>query len=100
MLPPTQDRAHPCGRAPPDAAQGARPKWLDRLRHALRCRHYSRRTEQTYCHWVKRFIDFRHVRHPAEKGVRSPMDEVSAGTFADQHMTPPVQSKNTQGTGG
>ena len=32
------------------------PRLLDRLREALRSRHYSRRTEQTYCHWVKRFI--------------------------------------------
>ena len=26
------------------------PKLLDRLREALRSRHYSRRTEETYCH--------------------------------------------------
>jgi len=35
-----------------------KPKLLDQLREALRSRHYSRRTEQTYCHWVKRFIFF------------------------------------------
>jgi len=33
----------------------AKPKLLDQLREALRARHYSRRTEQTYCLWVKRF---------------------------------------------
>ncbi len=38
----------------PDAGQ--KPKLLDRLREALRSRHYSRRTEQTYCHWVKRYF--------------------------------------------
>jgi len=42
------------------------PKLLDRLREALRSRHYSRRTEQTYCHLVRRFIFFHNVRHPAE----------------------------------
>ena len=42
------------------------PKLLDRLREALRARHYSRRTEETYCQWVKRFIFFHNVRHPAE----------------------------------
>ena len=42
------------------------PKLLDRMREALRARHYSRRTEETYCYWVKRFIFFHHVRHPAE----------------------------------
>lgn len=49
-----------------DPAQPGPPKLMDRLREALRARHYSRRTEQTYCHWVKRFIFFHHVRHPAE----------------------------------
>jgi integron integrase len=52
-------------------ASGARtnppkPKLLDQLRLALRARHYSRRTERTYCHWVRRFIFFHNVRHPAE----------------------------------
>lgn len=42
------------------------PKLMDRLREALRSRHYSRRTEQAYCHWVKRFIFFHKVRHPAQ----------------------------------
>ena len=45
-----------------------KPRLLDRLRDALRSRRYSRRTEQTYCHWVKRFVFFHKVRHPAEMG--------------------------------
>jgi integron integrase len=45
---------------------GGKPKLLDQLRQALRSRHYSRRTEQTYCHWVRRYIHFHNVRHPAE----------------------------------
>lgn len=36
------------------------------MREALRSRHYSRRTEQTYYQWIKRFIDFQKVRHPSE----------------------------------
>ena len=48
----------------PSAPQ--KPKLLDQVREALRTRHYSRRTEESYCHWVKRFIFFHHVRHPAE----------------------------------
>lgn len=42
------------------------PKLLDRLREGLRSRHYSRRTEQAYCHWVRRFIFFHKLRHPAD----------------------------------
>ncbi len=62
--------ARPAPKVPKRAQQPAtgtrKPKLLDRLREALRSRHYSRRTEQTYCHWVKRFIFFHNVRHPAE----------------------------------
>ena len=49
----------------PLAAAG-KPRLLDQLRRALRSRHYSRRTEQAYCRWVKRFIFFHGVRHPKE----------------------------------
>jgi integron integrase len=49
----------------PDAGDRS-PKLLDRLKEALRTRHYSPRTENTYCQWVKRFIFFHNVRHPAE----------------------------------
>jgi len=50
------------------AGNPGKPKLLDRFREALRSRHYSRRTEQTYCQWVKRFIYFHKMRHPAEMG--------------------------------
>ncbi len=43
-----------------------KPKLLNHLREALLSRHYSSRAEQTYCYWVKRFIFFHKVRHPAE----------------------------------
>lgn len=42
------------------------PELLDQLRAALRTRHYSRRTEQAYLRWVKRFVEFHGNRHPAE----------------------------------
>ena len=45
---------------------GPQPKLLDRMRDALRSRHYSRRTERTYVMWVKRFVFYHSVRHPAE----------------------------------
>ena len=46
--------------------EARRPKLLDQVRLAIRVRHYSHRTEKTYCHWVKRFIYFHKLRHPAE----------------------------------
>lgn len=38
------------------------------MRAALRTRHYSPRTECAYLGWVRRFVYFHHVRHPAEMG--------------------------------
>jgi len=45
-----------------------RPRLLDRVREAIRARHYSRRTEKAYVHWIRRFIFFYNKRHPAEMG--------------------------------
>lgn len=36
------------------------------LRIALKARHYSRKTEQAYCHWVARFLHFHSGRFPTE----------------------------------
>ena len=41
---------------------------LDDLRNAIRVRHYSRRTEEAYAGWVKRFVLFNKKRHPREMG--------------------------------
>jgi len=50
--------------APPDAVRP--PKLMDEMREALRSRHYSARTEKAYCLWVKRYVHFHKLRHPAE----------------------------------
>jgi integron integrase len=42
------------------------PKLLERVRDALRTRHYSRRTEEAYATWIRRFIVFHGKRHPQE----------------------------------
>jgi len=42
------------------------PKLLDQLREAIRARHYSIRTENVYCDWVRRFILFHNKRHPRD----------------------------------
>ena len=56
-------------RAPSRAAPaGRRPKLLVQLRRALRLRHYSGRTEQAYVQWVRRFVVFHRMRHPADLG--------------------------------
>lgn len=53
---------------------GQSPKLLDRVRDRIRRKGYSKRTEQSYAHWIKRYIFFHGKRHPAEMGK----DEVEA----------------------
>lgn len=43
-------------------------KLVDQVREAVRVRHYSRRTEETYVDWVVRFVRFNHMKHPADMG--------------------------------
>jgi integron integrase len=45
------------------------PRLLDRVRATVRERHYSRRTEQAYVFWIKRFLAFHRMRHPASMGA-------------------------------
>lgn len=42
---------------------------MERVRGAIRARHYSRRTEASYVHWIKRYIYFHDKRHPEEMGA-------------------------------
>jgi len=52
-----------------DPPEPPKPRLLDRVRHAIETRHYSRRTEKAYIHWIKRYIFFHGKRHPAEMGA-------------------------------
>jgi len=45
------------------------PRFLDRVRLALRSRHFSRRTEEAYVSWIRRFILFHGKRHPDGLGA-------------------------------
>jgi len=45
-----------------------RPTLLDRMRTEIRRRNYSRRTEECYVGWVKRFVRHHHMRHPRDMG--------------------------------
>src|SRR5437667_10252582 len=65
------ERAPSAGLAVHEAGPPASPKrrLLDRVRDAVRARHYSRRTEKAYIQWIKRYIFFHDKRHPAEMGA-------------------------------
>lgn len=65
-------------------------KLLDRVRDAFRTKHDSRRTEEAYLSWMRRFVGFHGKGHPPDleeaevsafvsrggRGVRSPLDEL------------------------
>ena len=54
------------GSAGPEGVRA--PRLLDQLVTRLRLRHYSKRTEQAYVGWIKRYIIFHDKRHPREMG--------------------------------
>ncbi len=57
-------RPHPNLDLPPLRAT----RVLDQLRERQQLMHYSLRTEETYVYWVKAFIRFHRLQHPAEMG--------------------------------
>jgi len=44
------------------------PKLLDQVRQKIRFLHYSRKTEQAYIQWARRYILFHGKRHPKDMG--------------------------------
>jgi integrase len=97
------DRRSPLGLFPGEPT----PRLYDRVVEVLRTRHYSRRTEQAYIHWIRRFIRFHgrlqdgydvrtvqellghkdikttmvhtHVMNRGRQGVHSPLDRRRKG---------------------
>ena len=76
----------------PATPQNQPPKLLDRVRTALRIKHYSLRTEEAYIHWITRFILFHNKRHPEEMGA----DEIAAflsHLATHQNVAPSTQNQ-------
>lgn len=54
----------------PAPTAAARPrKLLEQVRQAVRLRHFSVRTEESYVAWIRRYIRFHALRHPRELGA-------------------------------
>ena len=71
LSPPTVAGAAPRPLAVHETGPSGPPplRLLDRVRRAISTRHYSRRTEKAYVHWIKRYIFFHGKRHPMEMGA-------------------------------
>jgi integron integrase len=51
------------------ADKKTKPRLIELFRAAIRSRHYSRRTEKSYWYWIRWFIRFHAMRHPAQMGA-------------------------------
>src|SRR5258708_6538449 len=69
-----------------------RGKLLDRMRAALRTRHYSIRTEDSYVQWVKRFILFHGKKHPSAMGSED-INAYLTDLAVQRHVSASTQSQ-------
>jgi integron integrase len=74
------------------SSPGGDMRLLDRLRQAIRTRHYSYRTEQAYVDWTRRFIHFHGKRHPQELGAKEVGDFLSH-LAVDRHVASSTQTQ-------
>ncbi len=85
----SNQRSSPGGEVP---GERKAPTLLMRLRQAIRQRHYSRRTEETYVGWVKRFVAFHGRRHPAELGAVE-VSSFLSHLASDRHVSASTQNQ-------
>ncbi len=69
-----------------------KPKLLEQVRQAIRARHYSPRTEESYVHWIKRFIFFHNKRHPAEMGEKE-IAQFLSSLASESHVSASTQNQ-------
>ncbi len=72
--------------------QSSSPRLMDQLRAALRTRHYSKRTEEAYCMWVRRYIRFHNYRHPAEM-VEPEINAFLTHLAVEEHVASSTQTQ-------
>src|SRR5437764_9083951 len=68
------------------------PRLLTRLRAAMRVRHYSRRTEEAYVGWARRFVRSCEMRHPLEGGERD-VERFLTGLAVDAGVSASTQTQ-------
>lgn len=80
-------------RTPPSTSgPGPKPKLLDQVRRAIRSRHFSPKTEESYTGWIKRFIFFHGKRHPAEMGEAG-IDAFLTSLAVEGHVSASTQNQ-------
>ena len=69
-----------------------KPRLLDQVRQAIRTRHYSPRTEETYVGWIKRFIFFHNKRHPVEMSEKE-IAQFLSSLAIESHVSASTQNQ-------
>jgi integron integrase len=67
-------------------------KLLERVREAIRTKHYSIRTKQAYVGWIRRFILFHDKRHPKEMDADE-IEEYLTYLAVDRNVAASTQSQ-------
>jgi len=70
----------------------SQPRLLDRVRAAIRTRHYSRRTEDAYVGWIKRYIFFHGKIHPAAMGAEQ-VNAFLTNLAVEKHVSASTQAQ-------
>lgn len=67
-------------------------KLFDEIRRAIRVRHYSIRTEETYIQWIRRFIIAKNKQHPRNLGVTE-VNEFLSDLAVKRNVTASTQNQ-------
>ena len=65
---------------------------LSAVRRVVRTRHYSRRTEEAYTAWVRRYVHFHGTRHPAGLG-EAHIEQFLSSLAMDARVAPSTQNQ-------
>jgi len=57
-------------------------KLLEQVDDAIRLMHYSPRTEETYVHWIRRFVRVKQPTRSVRRGKREELSVITKGTRA------------------
>ena len=69
-----------------------KPKLLKQVSDLLRVRHYSYKTEQTYLAWIRQFIRFNKLQHPASLPPTA-ISEFLTHLAVERHLAPSTQNQ-------
>lgn len=68
------------------------PRLVDTVRAALRRQHYAVKTETAYIAWIKQYVRFHHLQHPAELGPAA-IEAFLTHLATVRHVAAPTQNQ-------